>query len=56
MEELLEKLIEKYPNYYYLGKKIHEIHTKLKKRDKNPYAEFDRIDERIELSKIIREI
>lgn len=56
MEELLEILMKKYPNYVDLGIKIHEIHNKLKNREKIPHKTWDTIDERLELSKIIREI
>ena len=36
MEELIEILMKKYPNYIDLGRKIHEIHNKLKKGKKYP--------------------
>ena len=53
MEDILEKLIEKYPNYGELGKKIHEIYLILQTREKTPHIEYDSIDEKIFITKLI---
>lgn len=53
MEELLEKLIKRYPNYYELGAAVNWVYAQLKEREKVNHSGFDPIDERIELRKLI---
>ena len=57
MEELLEKLIKQYPNYYSLGAAVTWVHRELKERKAGTkHIGFDSIDERIEVKKIIQQL
>ncbi len=57
MEELFEKLIKKYPNYYSLGAAVNWVHKELQQRKAGTkHVGFDSIDERIEIKKIIQQL
>ncbi len=56
MEELLEALIKRYPNHYSLGAAVHWVYNELKERERTKHREFDKIDERIEVMKLIKQL
>jgi hypothetical protein len=56
MEELFEMLIKRYPNHQELGRAISDVYRKLKSREKTRHEEFNRVDEMIDLTKIIKSV
>jgi hypothetical protein len=56
MEELLEILIKRYPNHQELGRAVSEVYSKLKSREKTRHEEFNRVDEMIDFTKIIKSV
>jgi len=56
VEELLKTLIKKYPNHQDLGEALNKVYVLLREREKTPHQGFDRIDERIFVSKIVNKI
>jgi len=56
VEDLLKAMIENNPNYYDLGRVVHEVYNQLSSREKTPHPEFDRIDERIMVTDITHDL
>ena len=56
MEELINDLVKAYPNYYELGQAVHRIHLRLQEREKTPHTAYDKVDAKIEIKKILKEL
>jgi hypothetical protein len=56
MEDLINELAKKFPNYYDLGEAVHRIHVELQKREKDSYEEYDKINANIQIKKMLREM
>jgi hypothetical protein len=56
MEDLINELAKKFPNYYDLGEAVHRIHIELQKREKDSYEEYDKINANIQIKKMLREM
>ncbi len=56
MEDLINELAKKFPNYYDLGQAVHHIHLELKKREKDSYEEYDKIKANIQIRKMLKEM
>ena len=56
MEDLINELVKKYPNYADLGQAVHRIHLMLKKRESGADKEWDKIDSHIEIKQFLKEL
>ncbi len=56
MEELFEMLIKRYPNHQELGRAVSDVYRKFKSREKTRHEEFNRVDEIIDLTNIIKSV
>ena len=56
MEELINDLIKKYPNYADLGQAVHRIHRKLNERKRGADKEWDKINAHIEIKQMLKDL
>ena len=55
-QELLQTLIKKYPNHQQLGGAVQKVFNILNKREPAPNMGLDRVEENIEVARIINKI
>ena len=56
MEELINDLVKKYPNYADLGQAVHHIRRRLNEREKGADKEWDKINAHIEIKQILKDL